>query len=89
MLSSVPIILSFFFFSYSFFSHNLVSAGSCGQSMACCTVSASRGTREDGNKEEGRAGAGLESSVRGNGIGQHCGLWLKKIFQILSAVERI
>lgn len=55
----------FFFFLILFFSHNLVSAGSCGQSMKHCTVSASRGTREDGNKEEGRAGAGLESSVRG------------------------
>lgn len=66
MLSSVPIILSFFFFFLIlFFSHNLVSAGSCGQSMKHCTVSASRGTREDGNKEEERAGAGLESSVRG------------------------
>ena len=33
--------------------------------MKHCTVSASRATREDGNKEEGREGAGLESSVRG------------------------
>ena len=64
MMSSVPIILSFFFHSF-FFSHNLVSGGSCGKSMKHCTVSASRGTREDGNKEEGREGAGLESSVRG------------------------
>ena len=65
MLSSVPIILSFFFFPILFFSRNLVSGGSCGKSMKHCTVSASRATREDGNKEEGREGAGLESSVRG------------------------
>lgn len=65
MLSSVPIILSFFFFSILFFSHNLVSAGSCGKSMKHCTVSASREKRENGNKEEGREGGGLENSVRG------------------------
>lgn len=53
------------------------------------TVSASRGMREDGEKEEGREEGRLENRVRGMQLGQNHGLWLKNIFQMLSAVESI
>lgn len=45
--------------------------------------------REDGEKEEGREEGRLENRVRGMQLGQNHGLWLKNIFQMLSAVESI
>lgn len=53
------------------------------------TVSASRGMREGGDREEGREEGGLENRVTGMQLSQNHGLWLKNIFQMLSAVESI
>ena len=82
-------LLFFSFFLFFFFLTSASFSGGCRRSLKHCTVSASRGMREGGDKEEGREEGGLENRVRGMELGQNHGLWLKNIFQMLSAVETI